>query len=200
MNNLNELVKQYKKNKSSKILNEIFLIVDKQLQQKAKWIFYQQNFNIEGKICKLNDVHKVDIDDIVQELRLTVLELIEKYNPKKPFENYLNHTLTHWFPEIMRKKDTRRDLGLVSQGELYNEETEEGINIENFPIPEQTSQEKPDIDEMFVNLTEREKKLLELMIEFPEKNQQELADIIGVTQQRIDQILKGLRKKYKKTL
>lgn len=200
MTKLTELVRQYKKTKKKEILEEIFLLLNHQLKEKAKWIFYQQNFNVEGKINKLSESRKFDFEDIEQEIKLVVLELIEKYKVRKPFENYLNGTLSHWFPKIMRKTSTRQFLSLISQEEIYNKETGEGINIENFPIPEQTSQEKPNIDEMFINLTKKERILLELMIEFPEKNHIELAELIGVTRQMVEKIIKTLRKKYKRGL
>lgn len=197
-NNLTKLVRQYKKEKNSKILEEIFNLLNKQLNQKAKYIFYKQNFLIEGKKCKLKELHRIDFEDIEQELKLTVLELIKNYNPRKPFENYLNHTLKFWFPKVMRQKEKRNELAIKNESEIYDEETETGVKFDNFSAFEPKKEEPLNLSKMFGELTKKEKRLIKLLIKNPNQNQSQLADRLRVSQMEISRILGELRDKYKK--
>ena len=47
-----------------------------------------------------------------------------------------------------------------------------------------------------LNLTENEKKIINLYQENPQINQMEIAGILGITQQGVSFLLKGLKKKY----
>jgi len=219
MKNLNDLAKQYKKTNSQAILFEIFKLLAQSIKTKARYIFYKQDFIKEKyevlvydkkkedlkkqkrvRYFKLCDTHKIELEDIEQDLQLQVMELLKKYDPKKPFENYFNATLSDWRPSCVREFNFIKDLDTKNEAELVQENQEEPPLDDLATIEPEYPVEDVNIDKMFRNLTEKEKSLLELMVKFPNKNQQELADIIGVTQPRIVQILKEIRKKYKKTL
>lgn len=197
MDKLDILAKEYKKTKSQKNLNELLLLLDKQLNDKAKYLFYQQKFKVNGQRIRLKDTGKITPNDLVQELRLTVLELLQKYNPNKPFSNYVFATLWNFVPEIIRKKSGRQDLRTINESELNNDDEEKPINLDDFPAPEQKNDELINLSEKFKKLTKIEKKLIKFILKNPNKNQTQMADSIGVTQQEVSQILIGLRKKYK---
>jgi len=219
MKNLNELAKQYKKTNSQVILLEIFKLLAQPIKTKARYIFYKQDFVKEKyevmvydkkkedlkkqkrvRYFKLCDTNKIELEDIEQDLQLQVMELLKKYDPKKPFENYFNATLSDWRPSCVREFNFIKDLDTKNETELVQENQEEPPLDDLATIEPEYPVEDVNIDKMFQNLTKKEKNLLELMVKFPNKNQQELADIIGVTQPRVVQILKEVRKKYKKTL
>jgi RNA polymerase sigma factor (sigma-70 family) len=196
MSNLTELVRQYKKTKRKNILNEVFKLIDKNLQKRAEYLFYQQKFKINKKVVRLSEIKKVELEDITQELRLAVLKLIEKYDVKKPFENYFYSSLQFWFPEFIRQRNSRESLGILTESEMTTEENESSVfdNLTTQPIyPE----EELDVDTMFDDLSDMEKKVVDLLSQFPEKNQSEVAEILEVTPQRVNEIILNLRKKYK---
>lgn len=196
MSNLTNLVRKYKQTKSKKLLNQIFILVEKDIKKKATYIFYQQKFRINKQLTKLSQTNKIELEDIEQELRLEVLKLIEKYNARKPFENYFYSTLQYWFPEFIRINNKRENFGIQTESELINEGEEVTIfdNLTTEPI---RPKEELNLDKMFKNLTKQEKKLLNLMIKFPQFNQSELANRLGVTQQYISELLIEIKKKYK---
>ena len=215
MNNLNELAKEYKQTKSQVILNNIFKLLYKALKDKASYVFYKQNFFKEKRTTeifnrktkrfekkeeiitiKLYNTKKIELEDIEQELKLKVMELLTNFDVKKPFENYLFSTLKNWRPSYVQEVNFMKGLDTINESDLNNKD-EENINLDNFPAPEQKIEEPTNYEILFQNLTIQERFLINILRRCPNKKQQELADIIGVTHQRIDQILKVLRKKVK---
>jgi len=217
MNSLNDLAKQYKKTNSQVVLIEIFKLLAQPIKTKARYIFYKQDFIKEKyevmvydkkkedlkkqkrvRYFKLCDTNKIELEDIEQDLQLQVMELLKKYDPKKPFENYFNATLSDWRPSCVREFNFIKDLDTKNETELVQENQEEPPLDDLATIEPEYPVEDVNIDKMFQNLTKKEKNLLELMVKFPNKNQQELADIIGVTKQAVSKMIIGVREKYKK--
>jgi RNA polymerase sigma factor (sigma-70 family) len=217
MTTLTKLATEYKKTKSEKVLNDIFKFLSLALKNKAKYVFYKQKF-IKNKYetevfdketlkfkkeervstFRLCDTKKVELEDVEQELNLKVIELLDNYDNKLPFDNYLFGTLKYWRPDYIRKFNFIKDLDTINESDYTD--TKGNNNFVNLPAPDPEDTELPDLSEMFGSLTKGEEKLLKLMIKFPYKNQQELADTVGVSQQRVCQILELLKKKYKKNL
>jgi RNA polymerase sigma factor (sigma-70 family) len=208
---LNQLAKEYKKTASSIILNEIFKLLTDALHKKAQYVFYEQKFS-KGKYdieifdkttkqfqkekrtetFRLCDTKKVEFVDVEQELNLKVMELLNKYDARKPFENYLFATLKNWRPTFIQNLNFTKGLNTVNESDLAD------INDKHSSLDEVVSvmpEEEIEIDDLFANLTEEEKKFIELKKKFPHKNQTEIATILGVTQQRVSQILIDLKKK-----
>lgn len=206
-NKLQQLVIDYKTTKHQKLLEEIFLLLDKLLIKKAKYIFYKQKFfknycvkriyDEETKqyidkqfteCFKLCDIGKVDYEDVLQELKIEVLRIIENYDIKKPFMTYLVSSIWKWRPDYIRNKQFVAELSNVEENE----------NILDKSFIEKSSEEinTKQILKRFSNLTEQEEKYIKLKINHPEYNQSEIADILGVTQQRVSELKKNLRKKY----
>lgn len=218
MKKINELAIQYKNTNDRIILNEIFKLLYDSIQEKTKYIFYKQDFvknRYQIKIWnssqkkyksekrvntfKLCNSKKIEISDVEQELKLEILRIIRDYDVKLPFENYLNSSLINWRPSFIRKKNFMEVLSTINESELINEEEEESPLNNLMSVDAQYPEEHTDILSQFGNLTKKEKILIQLISSHPEKNQTELAEIIGVTQQRIAQMKQILKNKYKKT-
>ena len=172
MINLNELVLKYKKSKDSKILEQIFKELEPNLEKKTNYVFNKLKFS------------KLEKNDIKQELYVTVLKIIKDYNIKKPFENYLFSGLKNWLPEIAKEDTTYYQP-------LYE------VPIEKCQTNIRESLEEVNIDEIFKNLTKQEKKVVEILAKNPEFTHSQIGETIGVTRQRIEFILKNIRKKVK---
>ena len=218
MKKINELAIQYKNTNDRIILNEIFKLLYDSIQEKTKYIFYkhdfvknryqikiwnssQKKYKSEKRVntFKLCNSKKIEISDVEQELKLEILRIIRDYDVKLPFENYLNSSLINWRPSFIRKKNFMEVLSTINESELINEEEEESPLNNLMSVDAQYPEEHTDILSQFGNLTKKEKILIQLISSHPEKNQTELAEIIGVTQQRIAQMKQILKNKYKKT-
>jgi RNA polymerase sigma factor (sigma-70 family) len=207
---LNELAKEYKQTKSNAILNKIFEVLSSEIKTKAQKIFYKQKFikdkyevEIFNKVTKkfvkaervstfkLCDTKKIDLEDVEQELYLLVMKLLENFDAEKPFENYLNATIKNWRPDFIRTFNFVQGLNTVNESELPEKNDKEST-LDDIVIEQK---EVVEIEDLFNNLTESEKKFIELKKLNLDKNQSQLAEIIGVTQQRVQQILESLKKK-----
>ncbi len=186
---LEQLAKKYVETKDTNLFISIFKLLEPLLKKKASFIFYQKVFR--GNF-KLVDMKQNYLEDVRQELNLEVINLLNKYNPKKSFGTYLVSSLWKWTPKFTRKNKFYKYLKNKSINAVDNDGTE-------FSILDNISQEEVSSDnfiEIFENLTKTETKILNLYQENIHINQSEIAEIIGVTQQRIDQIISGLKKKY----
>jgi RNA polymerase sigma factor (sigma-70 family) len=194
MKELNELIKQYKKTKDHQLLNQIFEVLKNIIKKKAEFLFYQKTFKFGKYEFKLVDTKQVELNDVKQELNLELLRMIKDWKGKQPFENYLFASLWNWRPKFVNKSLIQETFN------IHEIDEDEDSKIDNIPAEPEEIKEDINIDEMFSDLTEIEKKIIILLKDNPELNQSELADIIGVTQQRISELMTNIRKKYNKGL
>jgi len=195
--NLNELVVEYKKTNNSKILEEIFIKLKRTIHEKAQYVFYHQKFQAKNFKFRLVDTKQVDLEDVEQELNLKILELINSFDVEKEFDKYLYGTLWIWKPRFVNS-DFIRNLKNVSSIETDDEGNEFSIIDGIAVLPKQ--HEEINVNDLFVDLTEQEKILLNILKENPEINQSELSEKIEVTQPRISQLYDSIRKKLKSDL
>jgi len=187
-NKMNELVTQYKKTKEKKLLDEIFKVLEETITEKAKYIFYQQDFF--GNEMKLCNTKKVIYSDIKQEVYLKILRTIKNCDRKKPFDKYLSVALWSWSPknilrEVMKEMNTQSIYSI-------NEEGEESNLADEIPI-----HEEPKI-EFSHQLTEFEQQVWDLRSGNLNLNQEEIAQELGVDQATISRTIAIIKKKLQK--
>jgi RNA polymerase sigma factor (sigma-70 family) len=196
MDNLNELVVNYKKTKNSQILNKIFKLLAEVIHDKATFVFSQQKFQAKGYKFRLKNTNKLTVEDVEQYLNLFTLELIKRCDNNKPFDKYFFSSIWHWHPKFINK-DFLNQLKNFSIFDTDFEDDNVKTNkldiLRVFPKFE----EKLNLDEMFDDLTVTEKKLLNIILKTKNQNQSELADILGVSQSYISRIFENLKKKYR---
>jgi RNA polymerase sigma factor (sigma-70 family) len=198
MKTLNELAIEYKQTKDSKICNQIFELLKDKIKEKVKYIFYQQSFFGEKNVI-LSKTKKVEIGDVAQELNLFVLELLEKYDITKPFENYLYHSLSLWKPNFININFLREITGTISETDMVDEEG--NSTFENTAITNPSQMEGIiNYETLFKKLTLEEKMIINILRKNPDLNQSEVARRVGLSRERISQIYESLRKKYKNRL
>jgi RNA polymerase sigma factor (sigma-70 family) len=193
MININELAIQYKKNPTKQLLDKLFYELRFIIKNKATFIYYQKKYRYGKKTLVLSETNQTTMDDVKQDMCFEIMRIIKKYNCKKPFDNYLFASLWNWKPHFLNKKFYNYLKN--NPAEVIDEEGNEKSLIENIPQPETTTSEL-DFKEMFENLNETEKKVINLLIENNNLKQCEIAESIGVSQQRISQILEDIKKKY----
>jgi len=193
MININELAIQYKKNPTKLLLDKIFFELRFIIKNKATFIYFQKKFKYGNRTLVLSETKQVDLQDVKQDMCIEIMRIIKKYDCKKPFDNYLFSSLWNWKPHFLNKKFYNYLKN--NSSEIVDEEGNEKSLIENIPQEESTTSEL-DFKEMFENLNETEKKVINLLTGNNNLKQSEIADIIGVKQSRISKILKGLKKKY----
>ena len=208
---LDLLAREYIKTKDKNILTKIFNILKYIIKKKAAYIYYVNIFH-EGKIVghqimqpqnkkvpiheftfKLSETGQVDLEDIEQELALEIIRILNKWNPKYPFDVYLFGALWKWLPKFARKNKFLKAFKIKSMN-IIDDNGEEKSLIDN--IPQEISKSEENLVDLFENLTENEKKIINLYQENPQINQMEIAGILGITQQGVSFLLKGLKKKY----
>jgi len=181
MKNLTELVREYKNKKDNQIFEAILKIIGKDIEKKVELIYQKLKY------------YKKEKEDIKQELYMKILNIIESYDPKEPFENYLFSCLKHWSPKLV-EEDT------INYEPLYKVDEETGdeiiINVEN------KTQENIDsnivLEEIFKECkTKIEKKVCELLIENPDMSQEEIAKECKTYKMNISRIINKLRKRLK---
>lgn len=216
MDKLTQLAKEYKRKENPEICKQIFKLLEKVITKKANYVFYQQKFIKDKTITKememfdkktkqfikkqipicfrLYEVHKIELEDVIQELNLTILKLLENYDTNRPFTNYLFYKLKRWRPLCVQDTNFLGELNTKSESELSDNE-EQQITMNNI---KPTNFEEPiELDDLFQNLTEQEKKVIKLKAGNPQIKQSEIAKNIGVTQKTISIILANLKKKCK---
>ena len=181
MKNLNQLVVTYKQTKDKEILNQIFSLLNKTIHDKATYIFYRKKFYKNKNCFYLFKIKTLQLNDIENELKLLILKLIEKTDINKPFDKYLFSSIWNW-------------------GKSLSSLCEE-INYRSIFQYEDKLTVQPNID--IYNLerlctTKQEQMIIEMIKESPKIKQSEMAERLEVTQSRIAQILKKLRKKIRK--
>ena len=191
---LNELVVEFKKTKNSQILNQIFTSLSKVIHEKSKYIFYQQKFSAKKYVFRLVDTKQVDIMDVEQELNLFTLELINRCDINKPFDKYFYSSIWLWKPKFINQ-DFVNSLRNVSDIKLSDEGDEYSLidGVATFP----KFDEPINLDDLFDNLSDNERKILNILKDNPKTTQEKIAQVLGVTRERVSQIYVDIRKKYK---
>lgn len=187
MNNLNELAKEYKANKDQKVMEQIFELLLPILNKKAEYVYYQQKFKIKGKYINLKQSGLIELDDVRQELNLTVLELLKDYDGIRPFTNFFYSVLWHWGNQLINSSFLNQ-LNTFTESALITEENSCPLDIK-YNNPEQRK------ENILEELTEDENAVVMLLFENPHLTQEEIASKFGVTRQRISQIIIEIRKK-----
>ena len=193
MEKVEELAKQYKKTKKQELLNQIFIRLQNIIKKKADFIFYQKKFNCNGKIFRLNDIKKCELNDVLQELNLEVLRIIDNYDTKKPFKNYFFATLWDWRPSFIRTGTFFQEMNILNESNFTKEDNENIFDSFASQAPETLLS---NIEDSFKDLTKEEKKVLLLLDKNSHLNQSQIAQKLKVTQQRVSQIMQSLQKKY----
>jgi len=108
---LHQLVKEYKKTNNQKFLNEIVILLTPIIKSKARFIYHKKWFNVNRdshnpKYINLKQSGKTTIEDVEQELWLTLIRIIKEYNSKKSFEAYLGISLNNWRPSFLNSSFT----------------------------------------------------------------------------------------------
>lgn len=196
MKTLDEQVLEYKKTKDRNLLNNLFITLQPMIKKKSEYVFYHKKFNCGNYSIRLCDTKKVELDDIIQELNLEILRLIEDYDITRPFKNYFFATLWDWRPAFIRTGNFGKEINMVISENMLA--TDENVNfLDNMADPNSIQvQDDTPIFQKFTDLTEEEKKVMNLLMKNNKMNQSQIAKIIGVTQPRVSQIIKKLKDKY----
>jgi len=207
---LDRLAKEYIETKDKTILVKIFKLLKHILKQKASFVYYQKTFH-EGKLTghikaldgkktpvyehnfRLVDTKQTELEDVEQELAIEVIRILKKYKPTESFETYLFAAIWNWTPKFARKNKFFNYLKFNSMNVVDDTGKEKSL-IDD--IPQEKSVADENFTDMFENLNENEIKIINLFQENGNIKQTEIARIIGVTKQRVKQILQGLKKKY----
>jgi RNA polymerase sigma factor (sigma-70 family) len=227
MKNITILVKDYLKTKNHKLLQEIFALIEKPLFDKTRYIYYVERFYVgsyraeefnkktkkfqtieKQRYIRLQDTHEIEFEDVLQSLKLYVIQLFSKWEQKVPFEHYLMNSLKHWKPTEVRSSAFKKEILTLSDTESTSDDGYSEFNTKCIVEPEQRNFNKiederylvKNIEKCFKKLNHDELRVIQLLKENSNLKQTQIADIIGVTPQRINQIFKNLRKKYKGTL
>jgi DNA-binding CsgD family transcriptional regulator len=189
INELELLVKNYKKKKDEQSLNQIFKLLNNVLKEKAKYIFYKQSFFGKDGL-KLCDTKQVELNDVMQELYLELLRIIDNYMVKEPFENYLYANLKLWRPKFINV-DFLKNLKTKSIYRL-NEEGEEENLADNISIPE------PINIEFSLPLTKKEQKVWELLQGNLNLSQEKIAEEMDISQKYVSNLITSIKNKIQK--
>jgi RNA polymerase sigma factor (sigma-70 family) len=195
LNELDQLVKQYKKKKDKKILDQIFKILYPTIVEKAKYVFFEQSFKYQGIEFRLVDTKQVELDDVIQQLSLEIIEWINDFKPKAPFSHYLNSRFEqqHWQPKFMDIEFYKRFKTQSVYKTIENEEGEEEVNIaDNIPTPEEVK------IEFFPELIEIEQEVWDLMQGNLNLSQEEIAEELDISQKTVSNVIASIRKKVQK--
>jgi RNA polymerase sigma factor (sigma-70 family) len=196
MKTLDELALEYKKTKNKNLLNNLFILLQPMLKKKSEYIFYHKQFKCGNSSVRLCNTKKVELDDIIQELNLEVLRIIDNYDVSRPFKNYFFSTLWDWRPDFIRTGNFGKEINMViSENILATDENTNFLDNMADPNSVQATDDTP-IFQKFTDLTDQEKKVMNLLMKNNKINQSQIAKIIGVTQQRVGQIINKLKNKY----
>jgi uncharacterized membrane protein len=198
MKNLTNLVIQYKKTKNKKLIEEIFKELAKMIKDKARYVYKHVTFKYKDFQFKLCEVQQETLKDVEQDLALEILKMINRFDIKKDFNTYLLSSLWFWHPSFLNRDflNQLNNASLTAMTETDNE-IEDKFAMKNLAIYPKL-EEPINLDNLFENLTEQERKLLKLLIENSELKQEELAKFLNLTQPRVCQMFENIQKKYKK--
>jgi len=195
LNELDLLVKQYKKKKDKKILDQIFKILYPTIKEKAKYVFYEQTFKLSGLEFRLVDLKKgLELDDVIQELSLEMIEWIDKCETA-PFSHYLNQCLEQqkWQPKFINADFIKNIKTESIYKTIENDEGEDELNLaDTLPAPEEVK------IEFYPELTEIEQEVWDLMQGNLNLSQQEIAEELAISQQNVSNVIARIREKTQK--
>jgi RNA polymerase sigma factor (sigma-70 family) len=182
MKNLNELVKEYKNKKNNQVFELILKILKKDIEKKSEMVYQKLK-------C-----YQIEKEDIKQELYIRILNIIESYDPKEPFENYLFSSLKFWMPKLVKED-------IINYESLYktDEETGEEVVIDIEDKNEENICSSLTLEDIFrVCKTKEEKAVCKLLLNNPNISQEEIAKELKTYQMNISRIINELRERLKR--
>jgi RNA polymerase sigma factor (sigma-70 family) len=217
MNRIEQLVKEYKQEKTQSKLNQIVTILKPVVFKKAKYIhekkFYPLSLYhkcIECRKCiekidcencercrcvkgtfNLKRKGLCDLADVENDLWLEILRVIENYDITKNFETYLYATLWDWIPSFINKNYIKELLNISLENS--SEETE---NIASKQIFQPT--EIIEVAEKV--LSPKEKELFYILLKDNKLTELEISKKLNIDQSVVSRRLTALRKKLKKEI
>jgi RNA polymerase sigma factor (sigma-70 family) len=202
MTKLTELIIEYKKTKDKILSEKIYIELRFIVEKKAKYIFEQKYYPIslyhksEKNGCfNLRKHNLCEYFDVENDLWIEIFRIIENYDITKEFENYLYSSLKNWTPSFINKNFVD-SLANNSLNYVRNEE-EQLIEIEDDNGKNITEQNS-NLEEIFaICNTDRERKILSIILGEKGITQKEIAKKIGISQPAVNKILRGLKKKIK---
>jgi len=212
------LIKEYKQTKEKKILDQIYLVLNPVIKQKAKFIFEKKFYPLslyndcyscricdkkntdECKTCQICSCVKGTFNlkrknlceqkDVENDLWADVLRMIETYDITKSWDTYFYATLWNWRPTFM----TKNFIKSLLDEQLETQDVEDKS--------QKISQH--DIDYIIEigkqSLTQEEQKILSMLLPPNELNENQMAKKLGISQQAVSKKLIVLRKKLKMRL
>jgi RNA polymerase sigma factor (sigma-70 family) len=184
MSNLTNLVRQYKQKKDNKILENIYKLINKDIEKRVELIYRKLKY------------YKIDKVDIKQELYIKILSIIDRYNPKEPFENYFYSCLKYWKPRL-----TKDDIMKFESLYKIDNETGEEKEIDITEITKETNNFNLTLEDIYrICKKESERKICKLYLINPNITEEEIGKELKMTKQNISLILNKLRKRLKKHL
>ena len=204
MNDLTNLIVEYKKTKSKQILNQIFDLLKSIIEKKAQYIYYRKYFHISlyhdnKKIGTFNlfKSRGCEYEDVEQDLNVKIMRIINNFNVKKDFRSYLFASLWNWMPSFVTKNfvDNLNNKNLYPSSAMVGNEMT--INIRNN-IDKNYIKTKIKIQDLSKKLhRDIEKKVLFNLLNKKGLKQTEIAKKLGITQQRVSQIIIKFKKYLK---
>lgn len=193
---LDNQAEQYRKTNDPKLLTEIMNTLENVITNKAKYVYYHQTITCQGKTFNLFRTNLTTFEDVKQELYLTILEKINTYDVTKPFLTYLYSSIWHWKPSFVNR-DFVNQLRTYKESELATEDNPQPlINIAKFY--------EIDYDilwgkiEVLKLLDEQEQEIIDQIFINPNAKQKDIAKILKLSESRISQIIKNIKRKIRK--
>ncbi len=188
-NSLNNLAVKYKETKDPIVLEQIFKILSPLINKKATYIFYRKVYCVNKKYFRLYTLGILDLDDIKEEIRIFILTLLNKTDIKRPFDKYLHSSIWKWGNQFRKliEKINCTDKKMTTEDDYMD-------IVSSVP---------PAVETIYwdkLELTKVEKQIFDILKKDNEISQLQLSKILGITQGRISQLMKKLRKKIKKYL
>lgn len=187
MKDLTKLVLEYQKTKDENILTTILKDLKPLINKKATYLFYRQKFRKNNKEFYLNELGTLTLEDIRQELNLFTIHIINKYKLDSDFIAYYISSIWYWGRDLKNMSGDVGNVFLDDTKEITDKELTTQPNIELYNLEG-------------VKMNYQEQRVMELLKENNQIKQSQIAERMGVTQSRVSQIIKKLRKKVKKYL
>jgi len=217
MNNITNIIIEYKQTYSSKLLDSIFKELNPMLEKKAKFIYYKKYFPLslynkcptcrscqeqkcrECHLCtcikgtfNLKEQHLCDLDDVRHDLILETMRMIEKFDITRDFNTYFIATLWKWNPTFIN----RDMINTIISKSIYikTEDDKESDIIDT----KETKINDFDMTKFLDNLKDNtERKIVHILLKNNKIQQKEIAEKLGFTEGRISQIIKKIKNKIK---